>query len=63
MQYSESSLIRHSMGTENNVGLEARLLDYGVPLTILMYGDCISYNGWIRWNVVCLVYENYILIL
>ena len=63
MQYSETSLTRHSMGPENNVGLEARLLDYGVPLTILMYGDCISYNGWIRGNVVCLVYENYILIL
>ena len=32
------------------VGLE-RMLDYGVPLTILMYGDCTSYNGRIRENV------------
>ena len=28
-----------------------RMLDYGVPLTILMYGDCTSYNGQIRENV------------
>ena len=41
-------LIHHSIGSENNVGLGSRLLDYGVPLTILMYGDCTSYNGWIR---------------
>ena len=27
------------------------MLDYGVPLTILKYGDCTSYNGWIRENV------------
>ena len=39
--HSESSLIRHSVGPENNVGLE-RMLDYGVPLTIHMYGDCTS---------------------
>ena len=28
-----------------------RLLDYGMPLTILMYGDCTSYIGLIRENV------------
>ena len=28
--------------------LDWRLLDYGVPFTILMYGDCTSYNGRIR---------------
>ena len=27
------------------------MLDYGVPLTILVYGDCTSYNGRIRENV------------
>ena len=32
------------------VGLE-RMLDYGVPLTTPKYGDCTSYNGWIRENV------------
>ena len=55
VQYSETSLIRHSMGPENNVGLGGcwirRLLDYGVSLTILTYGDCTSYNGRIRENV------------
>ena len=40
--YSETSLIRHSMGPENNVAWIRRLLDYGVPLTTLMYGDCTS---------------------
>ena len=73
--YSETSLTRHSMGPENNVGLGGcwimecllpylsmvtvphimvrleKMLDYGVPLTILKYGDCTSYNGRIRKNV------------
>ena len=84
--YSETSLIQHSMGPENNVGLGGcwimecllpylcmvtvphimvrlermldyrgvglgGLLDYGVPLTILMYGDCTLYNGQVRENV------------
>ena len=47
---SETSLIRHSIGPENNVDYR-RLLDYAVPLTILMYGDCTSYDGPIRENV------------
>ena len=41
--YSETSLIRHSMGPGIWI---RRLLDYGVPLTILMYSDHTSYNGW-----------------
>ena len=53
--YSETSLIRHSMGPENNVGLGGNLLDYGVTLSVYtyvrMYGDCTSYNGGIRENV------------
>ena len=38
--YSETSLIRCSMGPENNVGLGSCWLM-----------DCTSYNGWIRENV------------
>ena len=49
--YSETSLIRHSMGPENNVGLgDCWIMECLLPY-LRMYGDCTSYNGRIRENV------------
>ena len=43
--YSETSLIRHSMGPENNVGLGGCwIMECLIPY-LCTYGDCISYNG------------------
>ena len=48
VQYSETSLIQHSMGPENNVGLGGCwTMEYLLPY-LRMYGDCTSYNGRIR---------------
>ena len=51
LSYSETSLIRHSMGPENNVGLGGCWIMECLLQYLIMYGDCTSYNGWIRENV------------
>ena len=42
--YSETSLIRHSMGYQ-------KVHDYGVSISIPLYGDCTSQDGLVRQNV------------
>ena len=49
--YSETSLIRHSMGPEKNVGLGGCWIMECLLPYLRMYGDCTSYNGRIRENV------------
>ena len=43
--YTETSLIRHSMGPENNVGLGGYWIMECLLPYLSMYGDCTSYNG------------------
>ena len=47
--YSETSLIRHSMGPENNVGLGGCwIMECLLPYLYVRIGVCTSYNGQIR---------------
>ena len=49
-RYSETSIIRHSMGLKLDVRLQ-RLSDYPVLHSTVKHGECISEQGRIRENV------------
>ena len=49
--YSETSLIRESMGPENNVGLGGCWIMECLLPYLRTYGDCTLYNGRIKENV------------